>query len=149
MLEVPFFRCGVFIIDEINTEVKIYLSAPDGHSLGVMNVPFNANSVTANSVDHWRRGLVYTEHWDKEAFVSWMQTMIEQGQIQSSEAYQDTAKPPESLDLHFVPFSQGMLYVGNSKPLPKEKIDLVKSLAETFSIAYARYEDFNLSLIHI
>ncbi|HVE61018.1 MAG TPA: hypothetical protein VNA26_04320, partial [Chitinophagaceae bacterium] len=35
MLEVPFFRCGVFIIDEINTEVKIYLSAPDGHSLGV------------------------------------------------------------------------------------------------------------------
>ncbi|MDQ3683032.1 MAG: hypothetical protein M3352_08180, partial [Bacteroidota bacterium] len=69
MLEVPFFRCGVFIIDEINTEVKIYLSAPDGHSLGVMNVPFNANSVTANSVDHWRRGLVYTEHWDKEAFV--------------------------------------------------------------------------------
>ncbi|MDQ3682834.1 MAG: ATP-binding protein [Bacteroidota bacterium] len=143
MLEVPFFRCGVFIIDEINTEVKIYLSAPDGHSLGVMNVPFHANSVTANSVDHWRKGLVYTEHWDKEAFVNWMQTMIEQGQIQSSEAYQDTAKPPESLDMHFVPFSQGMLYVGNSNPLAKEKIDLVKSLAETFSIAYARYEDFN------
>ncbi|MDQ3682972.1 MAG: HAMP domain-containing histidine kinase, partial [Bacteroidota bacterium] len=36
-----------------------------------------------------------------------------------------------------------MLYVGNSTPLPKEKIDLVKSLAEAFSIAYARYEDFN------
>jgi hypothetical protein len=39
ILEVPFFRCGVFIIDEINTKVRIYLSAPDGHSLGVMNVP--------------------------------------------------------------------------------------------------------------
>ena len=143
MLEVPFFRCGVFIIDEINTEIKIYLSAPDGHFLGVMNVPFNANSVTINSVDHWRKGLVYTEHWDKEAFVNWMQTIIKQGQFKSAEAYQGTADPPESLDMHFVPFSQGMLYVGNSSPLAKEKIDLVKSLAETFSIAYARYEDFN------
>jgi signal transduction histidine kinase len=143
MLEVPFFRCGVFIIDEINTEIKIYLSAPDGHFLGVMNVPFNANSVTINSVDHWRKGLVYTEHWDKEAFVNWMQTIIKQGQFKSAEAYQGTADPPESLDMHFVPFSQGMLYVGNSNPLPKEKIDLVKSLAEAFSIAYARYEDFN------
>jgi signal transduction histidine kinase len=72
-----------------------------------------------------------------------MQTMIEQGQIKNPEVYQGSAKPPESLHLHFIPFSQGMLYVGSSKPLPEEKIDLVKSLAEAFSIAYARYEDFN------
>ncbi|OGU32295.1 MAG: hypothetical protein A2057_12415 [Ignavibacteria bacterium GWA2_35_9] len=35
-----------------------------------------------------------------------------------------------------------MLYVGNTSPLTEEKIQLVKSLAEAFSIAYARYEDF-------
>jgi signal transduction histidine kinase len=33
--------------------------------------------------------------------------------------------------------------VGNINPLTQNEIDLVKSLAETFSIAYARYEDFN------
>ncbi|MEO8412657.1 MAG: hypothetical protein ABI472_03325 [Ginsengibacter sp.] len=36
-----------------------------------------------------------------------------------------------------------MLYVGNTNQLSEAEIDLVRSLAETFSIAYARYEDFN------
>ena len=144
VLGVPFFRCGVFIIDEINAGVKFYLSAPDGHSLGVMNLSFNANSLTMNAVENWRKGHVYMEHWDRAAFTNWMQTMIEQGQIQDKETYQaGAATAPESLDLHLVPFAQGMLYVGNDKPLQKEKIDLIKSLAEAFSIAYARYEDFN------
>jgi signal transduction histidine kinase len=35
-----------------------------------------------------------------------------------------------------------MLYVGDVNPLTDEKLDLVKTLAEAFSIAYARYEDF-------
>jgi signal transduction histidine kinase len=35
-----------------------------------------------------------------------------------------------------------MLYVGNVAPLTDEKLELVKTLAEAFSIAYARYEDF-------
>ncbi len=35
-----------------------------------------------------------------------------------------------------------MLYVGNNEPLLKEKIDLVKTFAKAFSVAYARYEDF-------
>jgi signal transduction histidine kinase len=56
--------------------------------------------------------------------------------------YQGAASPPESLDLHFIPFKQGSLYVGSTKPLDEEEIQMVKSLAEAFSIAYARYEDF-------
>ncbi|MEJ2077864.1 MAG: SpoIIE family protein phosphatase [Acidobacteriota bacterium] len=36
-----------------------------------------------------------------------------------------------------------MLYVGDVSPLTDEKLGLVKSLAEAFSIAYARYEDFH------
>jgi signal transduction histidine kinase len=35
-----------------------------------------------------------------------------------------------------------MLYVGDVNPLKDDKLDLVKTLAEAFSIAYARYEDF-------
>ncbi len=142
-LEVPFFRCGVFIIDEIKKEVEVHLSSPDGHSLGAMNLPFDANELTLNSVDHWRKDLVYSEHWNKEEFVSWMNTLTEQGKISDREAYQGDATPPESLQLHFVPFKQGMIYVGNENPLSKDKVDLVRALADAFSIAYSRYEDFN------
>ena len=35
-----------------------------------------------------------------------------------------------------------MLYVGDTSPLNDDKLQLVKILAEAFSIAYARYEDF-------
>jgi signal transduction histidine kinase len=142
-LEVPFFRCGVFIINEEEKKVNVYLSAPDGHSLGVMHLPFEANELTENTVDSWRKQEVYTTHWDKEAFTNWMKTMSDQGQIKDQQTYQGTATAPESLDLHFIPFKQGMLYVGNSEPLQKEKIELVDALAAAFAIAYARYEDFN------
>jgi len=141
-LDVPFIRCGVLIIDETKAEAHIYLSSPDGHSLAAMNLPIQSNTLTANSVEYWRKGMVYTEHWDKEAFSKWMQSMIELGQVKNPETYQGAATPPESLQLHFVPFTQGMLYVGNTALLTNEEIDLVKSLAEAFSIAYARYEDF-------
>jgi signal transduction histidine kinase len=71
-----------------------------------------------------------------------MQSLVELGQIEKGETYQGTATPPESLDLHFVPFTQGMLYVGSTSPLSGENLQSVQSLAEAFSIAYARYEDF-------
>jgi signal transduction histidine kinase len=63
-------------------------------------------------------------------------------QIQDSNTYQGAAAPPESLDLHFVPFTQGMLYVGAVSPLDEKELELAMSLAKAFSIAYARYEDF-------
>lgn len=141
-LEVPFFRCGVFIVDENNSEVLVYLTTPDGKSLGVLNLPFNVNELTTKTVDYWKKKKVYKEHWNKEEFINWTKSMIELGQIQNEIIYQGSATPPESLDLHFVPFTQGMLYVGDTEPLTDEKLDLVKTLAEAFSIAYARYEDF-------
>jgi len=143
VLGIPFIRCGVFIIDEAKANVRIYLSAPDGHSLATMNLPFNSNELTDQSVDHWRQGIVLRKHWNKDEFLNWMQAMIDQGQIQNRDMYLGAANPPESLDLHFIPFRQGMLYVGNSDPYSQNEIDLIKSMAEAFSIAYTRYEDFN------
>jgi signal transduction histidine kinase len=141
-LDVPFIRCGVFIVDEERENVQVYLSTPDGHSLGVLNLSFDANELTSNTVRHWQKKTVYTEHWNKEQFINWMQSMIEIGQIPNTKSYQGADDPPESLNLHFVPFAQGMLYVGNTTPLTNEKIQLVKSLADAFSIAFTRYEDF-------
>jgi len=141
-LDVPFVRCGVFIMNEETAHVQAFLSAPDGHSLAALDLPFDSSELTINSVNHWRKGLIFKTHWNKEDFLNFMQSMVKEGQVQNTETYQGASKPPESLDLHFVPFAQGMLYVGNIHPLKKDELDLVKSLAEAFSIAYARYEDF-------
>jgi len=141
-MNVPFIRCGVFIIDEPTEIVEVYLSAPDGHSLGVLHLQFNANPITANTVAHWRKGSIFKEHWNREEFISWTRSLMEQGQISDKNTYQGAANPPESLNLHFIPFTQGMLYVGSENPLNNEQIELVRSLSDTFAIAYARYEDF-------
>src|SRR5260221_14448148 len=36
-----------------------------------------------------------------------------------------------------------MLYVGNTTQLGEDEIKLIQSVADAFSTAYARYEDFN------
>jgi hypothetical protein len=142
-LGVPFVRCGVFIIDESTEHIQVHLSSPDGSALGALDLPFNSSELTLNSVNHWRQGIIFKTHWNKQEFLNFMQSMIKLGQISNPETYQGAAQPPESLHLHFVPFKQGMLYVGNTFPLEKEALELVKALAESFSIAYARYEDFS------
>lgn len=141
-LGVPFVRCGVFIMNEATEHVQVHLSAPNGRSLGLLDLPFNSSELTINSVNHWRQGIIFKTHWNKQEFLNFMQSMIKEGQVMNPETYQGAAAPPESLDLHFVPFKQGMLYVGSSLPLEVAELQLVKSLAESFSIAYARYEDF-------
>ena len=142
-LGIPFIRCGVFIIEESNKTVQAFLSAPDGRSLGAMQIPFDAEKNTAETVAHWQKGEVYRTHWDKKQFLEFMQNMIDLGQVNNNKEYQGSEEPPESLHLHFVPFTQGMLYVGSETTLTEEQIELVQSLADAFAIAYARYEDFS------
>jgi signal transduction histidine kinase len=48
----------------------------------------------------------------------------------------------QSLDLHFIPFTQGMLYVGSTDALKNDDVAVVQALADSFAIAYARYDDF-------
>jgi len=141
-LEVPFIRCGVFIVDEEKENIQAYLTTPEGKSLAVLNLSFDANDLTNNAVKHWKKNQIYKERWNKEKFINWTKSMIKIGQIQNVETYQGSSTPPESLHIHFVPFAQGILYVGNVSPLSDEKLELVQTLAEAFSIAYARYEDF-------
>ena len=141
-LEVPFFRCGVFIVNEKQHHIQVYLTTPEGKSLGALDLDFELNNITRNTVNSWRKKEVYQTHWSREEFIAWTREMIKLRQIKTPKKYQGAESPPESLHLHFIPFVQGMLYVGNSEQLKKEQIELVNSLAETFSFAYARYEDF-------
>ena len=141
-LEVPFIRCGVFILDREKEIIQAYLTTPEGKSLAVLNLSFDANELTKNAVKYWKKNQVYKERWNKQKFINWTKSMIKIGQIQNVETYQGSSTPPESLHIHFVPFAQGILYVGNVSSLTDENLELVKTLAEAFSFAYARYEDF-------
>ena len=141
-LGVPFFRCGVFIINEKEEKVHIYLSTPDGKPLAALHLDFDSSDITRNAAEHWRIQKVYTEHWNREQFAAWVQSLIGQGQIKAANTYQAGDEPPESLTLQFVPFAQGMLYVGSAEALTETQIELVQALADAFSVAYARYEDF-------
>ncbi|OGG45101.1 MAG: hypothetical protein A3F84_11785 [Candidatus Handelsmanbacteria bacterium RIFCSPLOWO2_12_FULL_64_10] len=141
-LRVPFLRCGVFIIEEEERRLHSYLTNPEGASLGVLSLAFDSHPVVSRAVDCWRTKEAYAEEWDGQALLEWVQFLEAQGQPIRRERYLDSETPPESLSLRYVPFTQGILYVGSAAPLPEEDVDLMRDLANAFSIAYARYMDF-------
>ncbi|MBL1214575.1 MAG: SpoIIE family protein phosphatase [Ignavibacteriae bacterium] len=141
-LNINFFRCGVFIIDEPSQIVKVYLTTPAGKSLAALHLPFNTSQLVKQSVKFWKKRKVYKEQWNREQFIAWSKSLVEQGHIKNTSQYQGGEKPPESLSLQFLPFTQGMLYVGSAAKLTEEEIETAQKLAESFGVAYARYEDF-------
>jgi signal transduction histidine kinase len=143
VLGIPFIRCGVFIMDEVSESIQTYLSTPEGRSLGAFKMSFNEEGIASGTVRSWKNNEIYRENWNKNQFVSFMQNLIIGGKVQNPESFQGSSAPPKSLYLNFVPFKQGMLYVGNISPLSDNELEPVNSLAQVFSIAYLRYEDFN------
>ena len=142
-LGVPFIRCGVFIMDEQQQQIHTFLSTPDGKAIASFNTSFANPGLLSEALPHWRNKEIYTTHWDEATFLEQAQTLIGQGMIASPETYL-TDHRPTSLYLHLLPFLQGMLYVGNdTTPLTDDQLSLVQTLADAFSTAYARYEDFN------
>jgi len=143
-LGVPFFRCGIFIINEDEQIVHAYLSTPEGEAVAALHIPFNDkdNPLIKPAVKNWRLQKSYKADWNREQFIQQAKALMDKGQIEDPKSYQIMDSPPERLVLHLVPFKQGMLYVGSTAPLSTEHIDLMKDLAKAFSVAYARYEDF-------
>jgi signal transduction histidine kinase len=141
ILGVPFIRCGVFIMDEEQQQVQTYLSTPEGKAIAAFRLPFNAKGITQQVVHHWKSGQRFTDSWNEADFLEWANNLVEQGVLRSKDAYL-TEQPPHHLMLYFIPFLQGMLYVGNTDALHENELNLVQSVADTFSAAYARYEDF-------
>ena len=139
---VPFFRCGVFIVNEEGKRVQSYLANPQGEFLGYLDLAADSHPALEHVLESWRAERVYFEQWDQTTFLEWMEFLQAQGQNVERERYQDAGQPPESLSLHFVPFAQGMLYVGSPARLPEEDLSLVQEIATAFSVAYARYLDF-------
>lgn len=141
-LQVPFFRCGVFIVHEAQQCIQAFLSTPDGHSRTQLNLPIDQTANTQQIVENWQHQRTYTDRWSHEQLQQWATSMVEDGQIDSLQEYEVIDKVKEAFSLQFVPFKQGMLYVGSMEPLTGSQMNLTQSLADAFSVAYARYEDF-------
>ncbi|WP_461492042.1 sensor histidine kinase [Pontibacter sp. HJ8] len=141
-LGVPFIRCGVFIMDDLQQVSHTYLSTPDGKAVAAFDLPYNAPGNISKIVAHWKDKKIYSEFWDEEAYTAFGIALVEQGIFTSKEQYLRTL-PGGGFHIHFVPFLQGMLYVGNTTLLGEEEMKLIQSIADAFSTAYARYEDFS------
>jgi len=142
ILGVPFIRCGVFIMDEEKQEVESFLSTPDGKSIAAFRLSYYSTEQSKQIVSHWQQKQLFKDHMDEVAFTEFTKKLVQQGAMASDEKYV-TENRPTDLYLHFLPFLQGMMYVGNTAPLKEDELQMVQNLADAFSTAYARYEDFN------
>jgi signal transduction histidine kinase len=142
ILGIPFIRCGVFLMDDEQSLIHTFLSTPDGRAIAAFNLPYDASENIKDVVSCWHDKKNYMDHWDEKDFIEFADIIVKQGDFGSREEYLKII-PKGGFYLHFSPFLQGMLYVGNTTQLNEEEIQLIQSVADAFSTAYARYEDFN------
>ena len=141
-LGVPFIRCGVFIMDDSQQLIHTFLSTPDGKAIAAFHLPYDTPGNIAQVLSHWQNKKNYIDHWDEAAFTELADILVKQGAIASAGTIPEYHSQG-GFYLHFLPFLQGMLYVGNTNQLSEDEIKLIQSVADAFSTAYARYEDFN------
>lgn len=144
ILEIPFIRCGIFIMNPDNEQIQMYFSTPSGESVRSIEIPFNTTHLVEQTVHHWREKLIYIIQWTREQFIEWTHDLINRRLIEDEDSYYKDQPPPEHMVLHFIPFEQGMLYVGSLSELADQQKNLLQSISDVFSVAYARYEDFKV-----
>ncbi len=141
ILGIPFIRCGVFIMDEAQQTIHTFLSTPDGNAIAAFHLPYTTPGSIGLVIKHWHEKKIYVDQWDESNFVELAKILMQQGSITSEKQYLSSL-PHGGFYLHFLPFLQGMLYVGNTTQLVDDDIKLIQHVADAFSTAYARYEDF-------
>jgi signal transduction histidine kinase len=142
ILGVPFIRCGVFIMDDEQQLIHTFLSTPEGKAIAAFHLPYASPGNIAQVLTNWKKNENYIDHWDEAAFIDFAEVLVKEGALTSPEKYLSTM-PAGGFYLHFLPFLQGMFYVGNTVQLNEDEMKLIQSVADAFSTAYARYEDFN------
>lgn len=142
VLGIPFVRCGIFIMDESLQQIHTFLSSPNGGHIAAYYMRFQETPHVYAMVEHWRKHAKFIERWTLSEFTLLATSLYQQGAIKDKDQYLQSI-PADGMWLHFIPFMQGMLYVGNESSLPEDAIDTLAAVADAFSTAYARYEDFN------
>jgi signal transduction histidine kinase len=142
ILGVPFIRCGVFIMDDSNQTIHTFLSTPEGKAITAFHLHYSTPGKISVMLNHWQHKKIYIDQWTSTDFNALAEALVNQREIKTKEEYLNTL-PHQGFYLHVLPFLQGMLYVANMEKLNEEQIELIQSVADAFSTAYARYEDFN------
>ncbi|HVT85000.1 MAG TPA: hypothetical protein VHD35_07340, partial [Chitinophagaceae bacterium] len=142
ILGLPFIRCGVFIMDNEHQLIHTFLSTPEGKAIAAFHIPYDTPGKIKLIPENWKKKTAYIDHWNDSDFIDFANTLVKQHVIDSSEQYL-AGIPHGGFFLHFIPFLQGMMYVGNTTQLSEEDLILIQSVSDAFSTAYARYEDFN------
>jgi len=142
ILGISFIRCGVFIMDDEEQLIHTFLSTPEGKAIAAFQIQYCTPGNIKRVVGNWHKNKNYIDHWDKNEFTVFAEMLVAQKVHSTTDAYLKTI-PNVGIYLHFLPFLQGMLYVGNTNKLSEDELNLIQSVADAFSTAYARYEDFN------
>jgi signal transduction histidine kinase len=129
-------------MDDLQQVSHTYLSTPNGKAVAAFDLPYNSPGNIGRIAEHWKDKKMFAEYWDEAAYTAFGNALVEHGVFKSTEQYLNSL-PGGGFYIHFVPFLQGMLYVGNTTQLGEGEIALIQSIADAFSTAYARYEDFN------
>ena len=129
-------------MDNEHQLIHTFLSTPEGKAIAAFHIPYETPGKIKLIPENWKKKTAYIDHWNDSDFIDFANTLVQQHVIDSSEQYL-AGIPHGGFFLHFIPFLQGMLYVGNTIRLGKDEIGLIESVADAFSTAYARYEDFN------
>jgi signal transduction histidine kinase len=140
-LNISFVRCGVFIMDDTDQKIQIFLSNPDGAAIAAFDLRYDTPGEYADIISHWRQKIPYANHWGINSFSDLADILVKRKVLKSRHQYLKTM-PKDGIYLHFLPFNQGMLYVGNTSALEHSQLNLVQCVADAFATAYARYEDF-------
>jgi signal transduction histidine kinase len=142
ILGLPFIRCGVFLMDDSQKLIHTFLSTPEGKAIAAFHIPYDTPGKIRLIPENWKNKTRYIDHWNDSDFIEFANTLVKQHVIESSDQYLSSI-PHGGFYLHFVPFLQGMMYVGNTLQLSEDDLTLIQSVSDAFSTAYARYEDFN------
>jgi signal transduction histidine kinase len=129
-------------MDERRQTIHTFLSTPEGNAIAALHLPYNINENIRQTLAHWRENKMFLDHWLDADFLAFANSLEELGVVESSQKYL-SGVPHGGFYLHYLPFLQGMLYVGNGEKLSEDELQAVQSVAGAFSTAYARYEDFN------
>ena len=91
---VPFIRCGVFIMDEEQQQINIFLSTPEGNGIAAaFHLPYTANRETMQIVSHWNKKEMYRPHWDEAAFIDFTKVLGERGAVTTGEKFLVESRP--------------------------------------------------------
>lgn len=139
---ITFIRCGIILIDEKNTTLQVFLTRKDGSTFDPFVIPFQGLPTFPEAVNAWRTGQVYTDAWDQEGYESWAKFLIEQHVMLLEDKDHFEEAVLGGANLAFVPFVYGHLFVSSQHALTEEQTSHLEMLAATFSVAFARYYDF-------